>query len=242
MNLHQPQSPCALLGALSYPGRGIVMGVSPDGARGVCAYFIMGRSANSKNRVLRVEDGALVTRPFDPSLVRDPNLIIYTALRVPDSKLILTNGDQTDTLCEGLRRGLNPVDALKTRRFEPDAPIYTPRISGVMDLGPSPGSFCLSILKNPDGSGGRCARYHFDYEPTPGEGRLIHTYQGALEEPAPFDGEPRAVLIDNDADDFTQKLWNALDARTRIALYVRYTSFDSGRYEQRLINTLEENA
>ena len=220
----------------TYPGRGIVVGNSGDGAKAVIAYFIMGRSANSRNRVFTERDGAVYTEPFDPSKVEDPSLIIYAAVREYENKLIVTNGDQTDTVYEGYARGKGFHEALTERCFEPDAPNLTPRISAVVRFGSGAFDYSMSILKSADQSGTACNRYGFDYAPLPGVGHFIHTYQCDGNPLPTFQGEPRRVEIPNDIDEFTEEIWNALDPDNKISLYVRYTDIKSGEIESRLIN------
>ena len=236
MDIYKINTPEELIKGNSYVGRGIVLGLTPDGEKAVSAYFIMGRSANSRNRVFVLEDGVLYTRPFDESKVKDPSLIIYAALRCAGNKLIVTNGDQTDTAVEGLRRGLSFHDALRSRRFEPDAPNLTPRISGMLAFEDEGLRYELSILKSADGEGSACNRYLFCYEALPGLGHFLHTYvcDGS---PIPcFQGEPERMAIPDDIDAFSASLWESLDADNKISLYVRYTDVKSGSFEDRLIN------
>ena len=239
MNVYQTSDISELVRGNSYPGRGIVLGLSEDGKRAVSAYFIMGRSANSRNRVFRLKDGALFTEPYDASKVEDPSLIIYAALRQFANKLIVTNGDQTDTVCEGLAAGKSFSEALEARRFEPDAPNLTPRISGVFTLDARRPRYEMSILKSVDAEGSDCARYTFSYPALPGLGHFLHTYvrDGS---PLPcFQGEPERVRLGNDADAFADSLWESLDADNRISLYVRFTELETGSCEERLINRYE---
>ncbi len=220
----------------SYVGRGIVIGKSEDGKKAVSAYFIMGRSANSRNRVFVERDGALFTEPFDASKVEDPSLIIYAALREIDNKLIVTNGDQTDTIYEGIKAGKGFACSLKSREFEPDAPNLTPRISGMIEFGKGDFTYKMSILKSADSEGTACNRYTFDYTALPGLGHFIHTYVCDGNPIPTFQGEPERVKIPNRIECFTEKLWNALDENNKISLYVRYTDIESGKVESRLIN------
>ncbi len=219
----------------SYVGRGIVAGLTEDGGRAAAAYFIMGRSGNSRNRVFAKRDGAVYTEPYDASKVEDPSLIIYAAVRELDDKLIVTNGDQTDTIYDGMRAGETFPQALMSRQFEPDAPNLTPRISAVLDFDGG-FSYEMSILKSADAKGTACNRYTFSFEPLPGVGHFIHTYVCDGNPIPTFQGEPERVAIPNDIDDFTDTLWNALDDDNKISLYVRYTDINTGETEERLIN------
>ena len=220
----------------SYVGRGIVIGKSADGKNAVSAYFIMGRSANSRNRIFREKDGVLYTEPFDASRVEDPSLIIYAAQRRYENRLIVTNGDQTDTIFEGLQNGKCLKRALESRSFEPDAPNFTPRISGVLTFEEGDFSYEMSILKSADEKGSACNRYTFSFAALPGLGHFIHPYVSDGEPPPTFLGEPERVAIPNDIDAFTASLWNALHSDNRISLYVRYTELATGKEENRLIN------
>ena len=226
-----------LLSANPYPGRGIVRGQTPDGTRMVVAYFIMGRSPNSRNRVFeRTEDG-IRTRAYDPSKVEDPSLIIYNPLRTVDGTLIVTNGDQTDTVRDALVAGRSFEDALETREFEPDAPNLTPRISGL--LLPD-GRYQLSILKSADAEGSACSRFYFNYPPLAGVGHFLHTYNSDGDPLPSFTGEPRRVAIADDIEEFTQMMWKALDPDNRVALYVRSVSLTGGPECDYLINQNSE--
>lgn len=221
----------------AYPGRGIVIGKSADGKNAVCAYFIMGRSVNSRNRVF-VEDGdGIRTQAFDPSLLTDPSLIIYAPVRVLGNKTIVTNGDQTDTIFEGMDKQLTFEQSLRSRCFEPDAPNLTPRISGVMHVEGGNYSYALSILKSDNGREEACNRYTFAYEkPFAGEGRFIHTYEGDGNPLPSFEGEPTWVDIDGDIDSFTDKVWNALNADNKVSLFVRFIDIETGKFETRIMN------
>ena len=226
-----------LLSANPYPGRGIILGQTPDGTRMVVGYFIMGRSPNSRNRVFeRTEDG-IRTRAYDPSKVEDPSLIIYNPLRTVDGTLIVTNGDQTDTVRDALVAGRSFEDALETREFEPDAPNLTPRISGV--LLPD-GRYQLSILKSADAEGSACSRFYFNYPPLAGVGHFLHTYNSDGDPLPSFTGEPRRVAIADDVEAFTQMMWEALDPDNRVALYVRSVSLTGGPECDYLINQNSE--
>lgn len=236
MDIYKINDIAKLIEGNSYVGRGIVLGKSADGKKAVSAYFIMGRSANSRNRVFTERDGAVFTEPFDASKVEDPSLIIYAAIREFENKLIVTNGDQTDTIYEGLKAGKGFACALKSREFEPDAPNLTPRISGMITFEDKDFSYKMSILKSADAEGTACNRYTFDYPALAGLGHFIHTYVCDGNPIPTFQGEPERVAIPDDIDAFTDSLWNALDADNKISLYVRYTDLESGKYERRLIN------
>ena len=220
-----------------YPGRGIVVGQSCDGTNAVIAYFIMGRSVNSRNRVFVERDGAVFTEPFDVSKLEDPSLIIYAAVRTFGNHLVVTNGDQTDTICEGLAEGKSFYEALESRGFEPDAPNFTPRISAEAVFGDD-GTFRyrMSILKSADAEGSSCNRYGFDYAPVAGVGHFIHTYEHDGNPLPTFQGEPERVEIPDDIDAFTDEIWKALDEDNKISLYVRYTDLESGAINARLVN------
>ncbi len=220
----------------SYVGRGIVIGLSRDGKKAATAYFIMGRSANSRNRVFSERDGVLYTEPFDASKVEDPSLIIYAALRKNGNRLIVTNGDQTDTIDEGLKAGKSFKEALESREFEPDAPNLTPRISGIEYFENGAFRYEMSILKSADAEGSACNRYTFSYSPVKGLGHFIHTYIGDGNPLPTFCGEPERVEIPDDIDAFTSTLWDALNHDNRISLYVRYTDIATGAEENRMIN------
>ena len=222
-----------------YVGRGIVIGKTEDGKRAATAYFIMGRSKNSRNRVFKKRDGALFTEPYDASLVEDPSLIIYAALREHENKLIVTNGDQTDTIYEGLKAGKCFRGSLKSRAFEPDAPNFTPRISGMITFGKEDFTYEMSILKSLDAEGSECARYTFDYPSKAGLGHFIHTYVTDGNPIPTFQGEPERVAIPDDIDAFTTSLWGALNEDNKISLYVRYTDLATGEATERLINKYE---
>ena len=236
MNIYQINDIAELIHGNSYVGRGIVIGKTADGKKACSAYFIMGRSNNSRNRVFCERDDVLYTEPFDVSKVEDPSLIIYAALRKFENKLIVTNGDQTDTVYEGLKKGISFREALNARAFEPDAPNLTPRISGMITFGNGDFTYEMSILKSADAEGSACNRYTFDYAALPGLGHFIHTYVCDGNPIPTFQGEPERVAIPDDIDAFTDLLWNALDADNKISLYVRYTDLASGKEENRLIN------
>lgn len=220
-----------------YPGRGIVIGRSQDGKKAVTAYFIMGRSENSRNRVF-VEDGeGIRTQAFDPSKLSDPSLIIYAPVRVLGNRTIVTNGDQTDTIYELMDKEFTFEAALRTREFEPDGPNYTPRISGIMHIENGKYDYAMSILKSNNGDPSSCNRYTFTYDNAKaGEGRFIHTYK-CNENPLPsFEGEPKVVEIPNDIDGFTQMLWRSLNEENKVSLFVRYIDIETGKYETRILN------
>ncbi len=236
MDIYKINNIDELIAGNSYVGRGIVIGKSEDGKKAVSAYFIMGRSANSRNRVFSEKDGAVFTEPFDAIKVEDPSLIIYAAIRSFENKLIVTNGDQTDTIYEGLKNGKDFAEALRTREFEPDAPNFTPRISGMLTFADGDFTYKMSILKSADKEGGACSRYTFDYPSVAGLGHFIHTYVCDGNPIPTFQGEPERVAIGNDIDAFCETLWNALDADNKISLYVRYTDLETGAEENRMIN------
>ena len=236
MNVYETHDIASLIKGNSYVGRGIVIGKSEDGKNAVSAYFIMGRSANSRNRVFTERDGALYTEPFDASKVEDPSLIIYAALRKYENKLIVTNGDQTDTIYEALENGKCFHHALKKREFEPDAPNFTPRISGMLTFENGDFSYEMSILKSADAEGSACSRFTFSYPSVAGVGHFIHTYVCDGTPIPTFRGEPERVVIPNCIDCFTNSLWDALDADNKISLYVRYTNLETGEETNRLIN------
>ena len=220
-----------------YPGRGIVIGKSKDGKKAVTAYFIMGRSVNSRNRVF-VEDGCGIrTQAFDPSKLSDPHLIIYAPVRVLGNKTIVTNGDQTDTIYELMNQQLTFEQALRTREFEDDAPNYTPRISGIMKVENGDYSYAMSILKSANGNGDSCQRFTFSYKnPVNGEGHFIHTYMGDGNPLPSFEGEPKLVEIPNYVDEFTENLWTSLNEDNKVSLFVRFIDLETGETESRIIN------
>lgn len=221
----------------SYPGRGIVIGKSKDGKKAVTAYFIMGRSVNSRNRVFVTEGAGIRTEAFDPSKLEDPSLIIYAPVRVLGNKTIVTNGDQTDTIYEGMDRQLTFEQSLRSREFEPDGPNYTPRISGIMHIENGFYNYAMSILKSNNGDPSSCNRYTFAYEnPKAGEGRFIHTYMHDGNPLPSFYGEPKEVEIGDDIDDFTDMLWNSLNEENKVSLFVRYIDIATGKYETRIVN------
>lgn len=236
MSVYQSYTMNELVGNNPYPGRGIIVGTDESGKYAVTAYFIMGRSENSRNRVFAErEDGAIITKAFDESKVEDPSLIIYAASRVFGNKLITTNGDQTDTVYEHLTKGMTFEQGLETRCFEPDAPNLTPRISAIQDFENSY-SYKLSILKSADPEGTACNRFTYSYAPTAGLGHFIHTYNGDGKPLPTFTGEPKRVKISGDMCEFAQEVWDSLNKDNLISLYVRYTCLADGSARQCIIN------
>ncbi len=242
------------VGQTSYPGRGIILGKSADGKQAVMAYFIMGRSENSRNRVF-VEDGAGIrTEACDPAKMRDPSLIIYSPVRVlakgtpvmnglapaflQKTVTIVTNGDQTDTVYEHLTRGGSFEEALRTRAFEPDAPNYTPRISGVMR---EDGAYQLAILKSADGDPAECLRFFYEYEaPVAGVGHFLHTYRADGDPLPSFAGEPTAVAIGNELDNITEQIWTGLNSDNKVSLFVRAVDIATGEKRTRILNKYQK--
>ena len=221
----------------AYPGRGIILGKSADGTKAAAAYFIMGRSENSRNRVF-VEDGeGIRTQAFDPSKMTDPSLIIYAPVRVLGNKTIVTNGDQTDTIYEKMDKQMTFEQSLRTREFEPDAPNYTPRISGIMHIENGSYNYAMSILKSNNGNPDSCNRYTFAYEnPAAGEGPVIHTSMGDGNPLPRFEGEPKLVAIPDDIDTFADLLWQNLNEDNKVSLFVRYIDIATGKYTSKIIN------
>ena len=221
----------------AYPGRGIVIGKSEDGMKAVTAYFIMGRSSNSRNRIFVGEGEGIRTEAFDASKLEDPSLIIYAPVRVLGGKTIVTNGDQTDTVYQGLERGMSFEESLRSRKFEPDGPNYTPRISGVMCVENGRFDYAMSILKSNNGNPDACLRYTFSYEnPAAGEGHFIHTYMHDGDPLPSFEGEPKLISIPDDIEAFTELLWDSLNEENKVSLFVRYIDIKSGKYETRIVN------
>ncbi|MBO4289205.1 MAG: IMP cyclohydrolase [Lachnospiraceae bacterium] len=239
MDIYKINTPSELMKGNSYVGRGIIIGKSAGGTKAVAAYFIMGRSANSRNRVFKLKNGALFTEPFDPSKVQDPSLIIYAAMRQYQNKLIVTNGDQTDTIHEGLQKGLSFSEALEARCFEPDAPNLTPRISGMITFENNDFTYQMSILKSIDAEGTDCARYTFSYPAKPGLGHFIHTYVCDGSPIPTFQGEPERIAVPDDIDAFAEEIWRVLDGDNKISLYVRGVDLATGAVEEKLINKYE---
>ena len=221
----------------TYPGRGIIIGKSADGTKAVTAYFIMGRSENSRNRVF-VEDGeGIRTQAFDPSKLVDPSLIIYAPVRVLGNDTIVTNGDQTDTVYEGLEKGLTFEQSLRSRQFEPDEPNCTPRISGLLHVVDGEFHYAMSILKSNNGNPKSNNRYTYTYEnPIAGEGRFIHTYMHDGNPLPSFEGEPKWISIPDDMNAFADALWNSLNEENKVSLFVRYIDIATGEYETKIIN------
>lgn len=225
------------LSSNAYPGRGIVIGRSDDGLSAVTAYFIMGRSENSRNRVFTRDGKGLRTEAFDPSKLTDPHLIIYSPVRVLGNRLIVTNGDQTDTIYELMDKGLTFEQALRTREFEDDAPNYTPRISGILTFEDEKFSYAMSILKSANGNPECCQRHTFTYDaPVKGEGHFIHTYMGDGSPLPSFEGEPKLVGICGNIDEFTNMLWTNLNEDNKVSLFVRYVNLEDGTEETRIVN------
>ena len=243
MDIYEISEPGNLLRGNSYAGRGIIVGKTDDGASAVFAYFIMGRSNNSRNRIFaEKENGEVIIYPYDYSKVEDPSLIIYSPVKVIKNHVIVTNGDQTDTVFSFIENGKSFEEALQTRCFEPDAPNYTPRISAIIDLDPKKTDFTykMSILKSGDAQGSVCNRYTFSYNPIAGLGHFIHTYACDGNPLPTFCGEPERVHICDDVDEFTSEIWNNLDKDNKISLYVRYINLKTGEYTNRLINKYGE--
>ena len=239
----------AELGATTYPGRGIVIGRTPDGKTAVCAYFIMGRSENSRNRVFVEEGEGIRTEAYDPAKLEDPSLIIYAPVRVLDGNIIVTNGDQTDTIFDGLQAGKSFEESLRTREFEPDGPNYTPRISGYMKFGKAAAgvsdtgsgsayAYEMSILKSNNGDPSQCNRYTFSYDnPKAGEGHFIHTYMGDGNPLPSYEGEPTPVEItDEGIGAFAKSVWNALDPDNKVSLFVRFVDIKTGEADTVILN------
>ena len=224
----------------AYPGRGIVIGKSEDGKYAVTAYFIMGRSENSRNRVFVTEGDGIRTQAYDPQKLTDPSLIIYAPVRVLGKETIVTNGDQTDTVYDGISKGLTFEQSLRSREFEPDAPNYTPRISGMLTVENGRFDYQMSILKSNNGNPAACNRYTFSYEnPVAGEGHFIHTYLCDGNPLPSFEGEPKLVAIQDNIEIFTELLWNSLNADNKVSLFVRYINIETGEYETKIVNKNE---
>ena len=236
MNIYEIKSIGERIQGNPYVGRGIVIGKTEDGKHAAVAYFIMGRSENSRNRVFKDKDGDIYTEPFDVSRVEDPSLIIYAALRSYKNQLIVTNGDQTDTIYKGLVEGKEFEKSLRTRAFEPDAPNLTPRISGILNFAGGDFTYKMSILKSLDAEGSDCARYTFDYPTKAGLGHFIHTYVTDGNPIPTFQGEPERISIPSDIDALTADIWQNLDENNKISLYVRYVNLADGTYTERMIN------
>lgn len=236
MNVYKLNDIGELINGNSYVGRAIMIGKTEDSKKAAIAYAIMGRSENSRNRVF-IEDGEeVIIHPFDASKVEDPSLIIYSPIRKIGNKLIVTNGDQTDTIYDFVKEGKSFTDALKTREFEPDAPNLTPRISGMLTFEGNDFTYEMSILKSADAKGTACSRFTFSYPSLPGVGHFIHTYVCDGNPIPTFQGEPERVIVPDDIDTLTDKLWENLDENNKISLYVRYIDLESGEIENRMIN------
>ena len=221
----------------AYPGRGIIIGKSPGGRHAVTAYFIMGRSVNSRNRIFVEDQEGIRTQAFDPAKLTDPSLVIYAPVRVLGNKTIVTNGDQTDTIYEGMDRQMTFEQSLRCREFEPDAPNYTPRISGIMHIENGNYNYAMSILKSNNGCPGSCNRYTFAYEkPAAGEGHFIHTYQCDGDPLPSFEGEPKLIGVPDDIDEFTELLWDSLNEENKVSLFVRYIDIITGKYKTKIVN------
>lgn len=221
----------------TYPGRGIIIGKSADNTKAVTAYFIMGRSENSRNRIFIEEGRGIRTQAFDPSKLTDPSLIIYAPVRVLGNKTIVTNGDQTDTIYEGMDRQMTFEQSLRAREFEPDGPNFTPRISGIMHIEDGNYNYAMSIIKSSDGNPESCCRYTYAYEsPLPGEGRFIHTYMQDGNPLPSFEGEPKRVEISGDIDTFTQAVWESLNEENKVSLFVRFINIADKSEETRIVN------
>ena len=233
MNIHLTGSLTEKLASNTYPGRGIVLGMLPDGKTSVAAYFIMGRSVNSRNRVFMEEPDGIRTEAFDPSKLSDPSLIIYHPVRQLGRSLIVTNGDQTDTIRDFMERGETLEQALRTREFEPDGPNWTPRISGLVQ---PDGSYKLSILKSADPEGSACTRHFFEYPALKGVGHFLHTYETNGDPIPTFFGEPERVALEGDIDTFTAAVWENLNEDNKISLFVRFTNVETGEFAQRILN------
>ena len=240
MDIYRISTPEELLENNTYPGRGIIVGKTPDGTRALTAYFIMGRSANSRNRIFTEKNGEVFTEPFDASKVQDPSLIIYAAVRSLDNHLIVTNGNQTDTIYDGLKAGKTFSEALESREFEPDPPNYTPRISAMLTFGEGCFTYQMSILKSADAEGSACNRFTWNYAPLSGLGHFLHTYVCDGNPIPTFQGEPERIALCDDLDEMTDRLWKALNEQNKISLYVRTVNLTTGETESRLVNKNKE--
>ena len=236
MSIYDVNNMGALIKDNSYVGRGIVIGKSADGEKAAFAYFIMGRSENSRNRIFTENGDDVTIYPFDASKVEDPSLIIYSPVRKIGNSLIVTNGDQTDTVYDFVKEGKSFEEALETREFEPDAPNFTPRISGIMNFADNDFTYKMSILKSADAEGTECNRYTFSYKALSGLGHFIHTYNHDGNPIPTFTGEPERVEVPNDIDEFTNNIWENLNESNKISIYVRYIDLKDGSVENRMIN------
>lgn len=236
MSVYKCLSLSEILSANTYPGRGIIVGLSEDKKYAVSAYFIMGRSENSRNRVFIEEGDEVIIHPFDASKVEDPSLIIYSPIRKYENNLIVTNGDQTDTVYDGLAAGKCFSKALTARCFEPDAPNFTPRISAMLTFEEASFTYQMSILKSADSEGSACNRFTFSYAPIAGVGHFLHTYNCDGNPIPTFTGEPERIALRGDIDSFTKEIWENLNEQNKISLYVRFTDLATGKTENRMIN------
>ncbi len=236
MNVYTSKTMGEVIKDNAYAGRGIVVGKTADGSKAAIAYFIMGRSENSRNRVFREEGEDVVIYPFDESKVEDPSLIIYSPLRVIDNKVIVTNGDQTDTIYDFVKENKSFSDALKTREFEPDRPNWTPRISAMLTLDNDDFSYEMSILKSADEEGSACARYTYSYPAINGIGHFIHTYEHDGNPLPTFQGEPRRITVPDSIEEFMDDIWDNLNEQNKISIYVRYIDLKTGKVNSKLIN------
>ena len=236
MDIYKIFTPEELLKDNTYPGRGIVIGKTPDGTSAMTAYFIMGRSENSRNRIFVEKNGEVFTEPYDAAKVQDPSPIIYSAVRSFENHLVVTNGNQTDTIVEGLQAGKSFSEALAGREFEPDGPNFTPRISGMLTFGEDDFTYQMSILKSADAEGSACNRFTYSYEPKNGLGHFIHTYVCDGTPIPTFQGEPERIAVCDDIGEMTERIWNALNEQNKISLYVRYIDLKTGDTEDRMVN------
>ena len=236
MDIYKISTAEELIAGNPYPGRGIIVGKTPDGKKAVSAYFIMGRSDNSRNRIFTEKGKDVYTEPFDASKVQDPSLIIYAAIREFENRLIVTNGDQTDTIYDFLAQGKTFEEALDTREFEPDGPNWTPRISALLTFKDGSFTYKMNILKSIDAEGSACARYTYSYPAQDGLGHFIHTYVTDGNPIPTFQGEPERIAVLNEIDAYTDLLWKCLDENNKISLYVRFTDIETGESENRLVN------
>ena len=236
MDIYKIFTPEELLKDNTYPGRGIVIGKTPDGTSAMIAYFIMGRSENSRNRIFVEKNGEVFTEPYDAAKVQDPSLIIYSAVRSFENHLVVTNGNQTDTIVEGLQAGETFSEALASREFEPDGPNFTPRISGMLTFGEDDFTYQMSILKSADAEGSACNRFTYSYVPKNGLGHFIHTYVCDGTPIPTFQGEPERIAVCDDIGEMTERIWNALNEQNKISLYVRYIDLKTGDTEDRMVN------
>ncbi|MDO4742837.1 MAG: IMP cyclohydrolase [bacterium] len=242
MNVYKNENIDNILNSNTYPGRGIIIGKSPDGKFAVTAYFIMGRSDNSRNRIFSQNGDDVTIYPFDYSKVEDPSLIIYSPIRTVNNCLIVTNGDQTDTIFDFLSAGKTFEEALETREFEPDSPNFTPRISGILNFSDNDFTYKMSILKSADSDGSACNRYTFSYSPVNGVGHFIHTYNCDGNPIPTFTGEPERIKTSDNIDEFTKTIWDSLNEQNKISLYVRFVELATGKTQNRLINKYNTEA